>query len=215
MWCFLLQRSVVLIATSWTRRERHAPRHPDSQNSVLSADFALNLLKHSLLPPQRHQRTVTPLKVFHAADGQWPSLSRPHHISLSSCHAMCQSVLKLQLESLQEESKHLLKSRHAVLKKSFTFIICMNECCVLFYLCVLDRIVSARSARVSHSGTPWSKVHSFKKCPSGPGPTHRHALLKHTLLFKHLGSVWFYLCVFKRVLCSSRLHLSDQNYNLK
>ncbi|KAF4111959.1 hypothetical protein G5714_006754 [Onychostoma macrolepis] len=29
-----------------------------------------------------------------------------------------------------------------------------------------DRIVSARSARVSHSGTPWSKVHSFKKFPS-------------------------------------------------
>lgn len=29
-----------------------------------------------------------------------------------------------------------------------------------------DRIVSAHSARVSHSGTPWSKVHSFKKFPS-------------------------------------------------
>ncbi|XP_048056676.1 endoplasmic reticulum junction formation protein lunapark-B isoform X1 [Megalobrama amblycephala] len=29
-----------------------------------------------------------------------------------------------------------------------------------------DRIVSARSTRVSHSGTPWSKVHSFKRIPS-------------------------------------------------
>ncbi|XP_073707486.1 endoplasmic reticulum junction formation protein lunapark-B isoform X3 [Garra rufa] len=29
-----------------------------------------------------------------------------------------------------------------------------------------DRIVSARSTRVSNSGTPWSKVHSFKKFPS-------------------------------------------------
>lgn len=136
VWCFMLQRSVVLIATSWTRRERHAPRPPDSQNSVLSADFALNLLKHSLLPPQRHQRTV---KVFHAADSQWPSLSRPHHISVSSCLGMCQSILKLQLESLQEERKQLLKSRHAVLKKSFTFIICMNECCNLFFICVYFR----------------------------------------------------------------------------
>lgn len=41
----------------------------------------------------------------------------------------------------------------------------------ILFVCFLDRIVSARSARVSHSGTPWSKVHSFKKVRSGPG-TH-------------------------------------------
>ncbi|XP_043097507.1 endoplasmic reticulum junction formation protein lunapark-B isoform X2 [Puntigrus tetrazona] len=29
-----------------------------------------------------------------------------------------------------------------------------------------ERIVSARSTRVSHSGTPWSKVHSFKNFPA-------------------------------------------------
>lgn len=136
VWCFMLQRSVVLIATSWTRRERHAPRHPDSQNSVLSADFALNLLKHSLLPPQRHQRTVTPLKVFHAADSQWPSLLRAHQIMLSSCHAMCQSVLKLQLESLQEESKQL-QDMQFWRNHSHLLFVWMNV--VFYFICVFFR----------------------------------------------------------------------------
>lgn len=131
VWCFMLQLSVVLIATSWTRQERHALRHPDSQSSVLSADFALNLLKHNLLPPPRHQRTVTSLKVFHAADSQW------HHyddLINSLCHLVMPFVNQNCNWKAFKESKWLWKSGHAVLKKSFTFIICMYECMLYFIL---------------------------------------------------------------------------------
>uniref|UniRef100_A0A8C1M6J7 Endoplasmic reticulum junction formation protein lunapark n=1 Tax=Cyprinus carpio TaxID=7962 RepID=A0A8C1M6J7_CYPCA len=59
-----------------------------------------------------------------------------------------------------------------------------------------DRIVSAHSARVSHSGTPWSKVHSFKKFPSGPG-THTQTHLNLNIhYYLEVWGQYDFICLF-------------------